>query len=717
MRRKAPSGATPFVVILSLYFLSLSLLPLFSSVFAASDGTYQVVFEEVGQVATSVTYLHLAIDLDLPELSDAVDDYREIMDETFRSATALQLGFGYPDWDAVLANFTKGFQSLQLQFRTRYLMMKKRLDHLMEILPHSAETREHKYETDDVRFRRHTRTKRALPLIIMKGVVGTLVGLYNRRQTGRLRQDLDTTIKWQRRLMATTIEHSKEIRHLQTYYSYLPGLVEKTSFIQPLMVVARFLEIEAKLEKEIQRATAAIQEAQHRRLSISLLNGTRLVSAFERIKDRARELRLDLLIERPSDLFQIEVSYFYDGKDVSLLLHIPMAAPNSLLRLQRFLPFPLSFTDHHFLLPNPSRRLFAISSSEQRLSLELDEADLEGCYRLNTLHLCERLGILSSKIDHTCLGALYNQNFEKATELCHMEVVNSTEKVLQLDGNRYLVYATHSFTAPISCRNLTANEIHFKTGVNQIQLSPSCMLSLQDHVIFADSALQTTNLVKMITWNPNEMEMTQEEKEEAVESIAAAAEDGHVNPSLTNLRQRSGHRRRWIGWIAFLVLTGGLIALAVMYGAPALVYIRKFLVLKKIVKTLRDQIAGLVARLAHDRLGALGTLSRSAQERLVRLASAPPPPPPDRTSSARPGPSRPAGAALPIETEYTDAEDYLPRPSARPGSTPGVQRRASQRRRQRVSGGLLHRGRLLGQRELGRLLLRLRNDRPSASED
>ena len=115
---------------------------------------------------------------------------------------------------------------------------------------------------------------------------------------------------------------------------------------------------------------------------------------------------MELLIEQPSDLFQIEVSYFFDGEDISLLLHVPMAAPNSLLRLQRFLPFPLSFTNTHFLLPRPPKNLFAISSGEPRLSLELNEADLEGCYRLNSLHVCERLGVLSKKTDRSCLEAL-----------------------------------------------------------------------------------------------------------------------------------------------------------------------------------------------------------------------------------------------------------------------------------------------------------------------
>ena len=57
---------TPLGVILVLgQSGSLSLFPI---PFSLADDSYQVVFEDVGQVATSVCYLHLAVDLHFPEV-------------------------------------------------------------------------------------------------------------------------------------------------------------------------------------------------------------------------------------------------------------------------------------------------------------------------------------------------------------------------------------------------------------------------------------------------------------------------------------------------------------------------------------------------------------------------------------------------------------------------------------------------------------------------
>ena len=705
-------GLIPLGKTVSLYFLCLFLLLAVSVLPAEPADTYQVVFEEVGQVATSVSYLHLAIDLHLIDLRRALDDYDVIIDSTFDAVTPLHFPREFTTfekyWNPMMTNFSTEFMTMRNQFRTRHKQLVARLDHLTNILPHTAGNAPEDYQVDDVRFRRHSRTKRALPLVIIKGVVGTLMGLYNRHQTNKLRETLDNTVKEQKRLMVTVASHDKQLDMLKSSYSYLPVIVRETSLMEPMKVLIRLLEIEAMINKEVDRVTHAVQQAQHRRLAISVLSGDKLLKAFERIRLRTKELRLELLVEQPSDLFQIEVSYFFDGRDISLLLHVPMAAPNSLLRLHRFLPFPLSFTSTHFLLPRPDNSLFAISSGDKRLSLELKEADLEGCYHINSLHLCEKLGVLSSNIENSCLGALYNQNFERASDLCRLDVVPPAERVLQLGDNRYLIYALQTFTAPLKCRNFTASEHHFKAGINRVEVSPSCSLSLQEHVIFADSALRLDNQIREISWNPAELGMDPDELADAQESIQSAIEDQHDNPTLANLRQRSGHRRRWVGWTLFFVLLGLLIGVAVKLWILGFLSTRKIWLLKKSVKLIRSQVTAAVSRVVPERLG-----------HSLRL--------PDLPASPRAARSRPLPALLP-STEYSDVDSAYAVEPAGPrhvgvsvtARAPGVRTPHPQRRhRHRATGNLLNRGRQLGRqlgrREVARLLAHLQPERSQES--
>ena len=123
-----------------------------------------------------------------------------------------------------------------------------------------------------------------------------------------------------------------------------------------------------------------------------LLSGNQLRTLYYELIKRAEALQANLLLENPSDLFQIKVSYIYDGEesnDVTLILHVPMAQKRAILCLFRFLPFLLPFSDIHFLVPCPHHNLFAICSNELQLSIDLTEADLEGCYKVSNVHLCE----------------------------------------------------------------------------------------------------------------------------------------------------------------------------------------------------------------------------------------------------------------------------------------------------------------------------------------
>ena len=665
--------------------------------------SYQVVFEDVGQVAPSVTYLHLAVELQIPKIVKAVQEYGNITQVALQNpqphlleSVKLHVHPSFRErlmavWIPLFGNFSKEFKTMESKFLIRHAKLAARVQHLMDILPHSAPSTVHDYAVDDMRVRRSIRQKRGLPLLLIRGVVGTLMGLYSRRKTRKLRDDLDTVIRRQRRILLVQATQSVNMIGMEKAYKFLPTVVEKTSLMAPMRVLLDLLEIEQVLDDEIRKVSAAVQQAQLRRLSIFVLNGTRLNDAFTSIKRRADELKLELLIERPSDLFQIEVSYFFDGTDVSLLLHVPMAAPKSMMRLQRFLPFPLSFTDQHFLLPSPDKNLFAISSGDVRLSMELDEADLEGCYRLNSMHLCERLGVVSLGIESSCLGALYSQNFDRASKLCRMDVVTPSERVLRLGGNRYLVYATTPFTAHIACRNATSNEHHFSVGINRIQLSPSCSVTLQEHVIFVDSALQMDNQVREIIWDPAALKMDPEAMEEVQESIGAATEDGVANPTLKELRRSSGSRRRRVGWTIFFLLTGFVIIVALGTWAFCFLSTHKWWMLKKSVEIIHRQVTDAISSRLH-----LPRLTRSAPATPLPKVKFPRILP--RTTSLFA--SAPPGG---IDSgNASDPSDYAAA-AAEPAEDADPPRR---RRRRRVASFLLHRGSGPGARELARLLRR-----------
>ncbi len=86
-----------------------------------------------------------------------------------------------------------------------------------------------------------------------------------------------------------------------------------------------------QLHLQYQQIVRAVQAAHQHCLLVDLLNATRLQDLFNAAQLKAQINKCQHLLSHPSDLFQIEASYFYNGQDILLLLHIPMTPADSIL--------------------------------------------------------------------------------------------------------------------------------------------------------------------------------------------------------------------------------------------------------------------------------------------------------------------------------------------------------------------------------------------------
>ena len=82
-----------------------------------------------------------------------------------------------------------------------------------------------------------------------------------------------------------------------------------------------FSEIEMSLDtaqNAVTSITNMVQQAQNKRLSVDLLTPDTLKQLFNHLQDQADKQGLELLISKPSDLFQIDTSYLHHIKTILL---------------------------------------------------------------------------------------------------------------------------------------------------------------------------------------------------------------------------------------------------------------------------------------------------------------------------------------------------------------------------------------------------------------
>ncbi len=448
---------------------------------------------------------------------------------------------------------------------------------------------------------RHPERAKRNPLLLVSKVLsrvfGTLMGWFTHRRLNNLRDQIGEVCNQQHRMMQVQQVVLSRLDDLETVLREVVQEMERseTTWVNHFALDHGRIQ----LHFYIQKLTRALQAAHLRRLSVDLLDSTQLRHIFDTATCKAKAHQYQLMLRHPSDLFQIETSYLHNGKDVHLILHVPMVPADSILRLFQLHPFPLPFTETHFVMPDPSNQILAISSGVDRLSTEMSVANLMGCHRINSAYLCERHGIMRQELNSTCLGSLYVQDFAGATQLCEMKIVEQTETVLQLQDNWYLVFSPSAFTSYIICLNNSNSEVFIKTGPNRIFISPSCRMRLKAHVLISDFSLRLDSVIKHYEWDLDEIAFSSEERHVSSRWLEILGTENVGRTTLNSIRQDLAIEQRSTFWLFIFCVIGALVAAILasiaLYGLVARTIVTlKTRILNILLRTLPKPIVHMI---------------------------------------------------------------------------------------------------------------------------
>jgi hypothetical protein len=317
------------------------------------------------------------------------------------------------------------------------------------------------------------------------------MGLYNNAQIDQVQKELYTIIDSHNCLVEVVKLQEQAISTITDEIQDLTAVLHLTILQNPGYTTTRSSRIENQLKHRIEIAVHTIQQAQHQRLAVDFLSAEQLNILFLKLVQQAEQNGCQLLVPHRSDLFQLETSYFFDGADVHLLLHVPMVPKDSLLRLLKLHPFPLPLSGSYVLVPAVREDILTISSGFKRYSAQFSATDLLGCHVINNIYLCEHHGVLNSDLNTTCLGSLYTQDFEAVKKLCELEIHLN---------NWYLVYSRSVQSIPISCLNGTQTKKHLTKGTSRVYISPGCRAHLSTHLIISDISIKLDTDLLHFEW-------------------------------------------------------------------------------------------------------------------------------------------------------------------------------------------------------------------------
>jgi len=367
-------------------------------------------------------------------------------------------------------------------------------------------------------------------------VSGTFLGLYSTIESGLLRARINSLEHANNLLVHLSHRNTKTNREIINNLEQFLHTIDSILIHDAGVLQAQLDRIMTQWELQIRTVLDAVQQAQHHRLAINLLDPDQLQLLHQATLDLAAKNNYQVLPQQLSDYFQLEVSYARSGPDVLLIVHVPCVSTDQLMTIYKFIPFPIplpgsptisQLTIQDSLFPTqtlqdnqlPQIPIDTYSNLTEALFIDLpsdmiainrdqqyrilNQADLAGCLKKNHVFICEKTSVLKTDLGDTCLGALYFRSMVGVQSQCKFDRRPLKEEVYQLSPFSFLVFTPEPYNAQIECRNGNHTPV-FLGRMTKLTIPPHCHLPLRSHFIQPTEhfMLNTKTVLSEWSWNP-----------------------------------------------------------------------------------------------------------------------------------------------------------------------------------------------------------------------
>ena len=357
-------------------------------------------------------------------------------------------------------------------------------------------------------FPRHRLDKRQIdPLGIILGGVGTIWGFFNSHQIANIKQAVLDVKNRQDLIIEVAKLNTQHIDNLEIQTDAVTDALNDLLLNNPAKLLHKINEAFFKVQRSANVINKAIQQAMNHKLSTTLLSSSTLNQIFNGLHDRAIRLDSKLLIEHPSDLYQLECSYVIDANDtISLIVHTPMAQKSQLLNLHQYIPLPLSqsFDSNITLTPKLDNNLLASGPKYEYKTLS--QTELSTCTKLGQNFFSNGRDVIHTDLHDTCLGALFLRQIPGVLKHCQFQIEELKEKVVPIGQDQYIIISPIKFEAIKRCDNGHYESISVD-HVTKITIEEGCIFQTKLNIIQPDINVKDdlTISFRSMDWNIDQL--------------------------------------------------------------------------------------------------------------------------------------------------------------------------------------------------------------------
>ena len=277
-------------------------------------------------------------------------------------------------------------------------------------------------------------------------------------------------------------------------------------------IITQVLTLEDTLKDVTSDVRSIVRAGQRGRLSNELLEAEEVEKLFVYLQTKAEAMGCRMIIEQPSDIFELDSTYGYDdnGETFAIFLHVPMYEKGEELKLWEYVPFPIlqSIALNATILPQTKKENFIAlqpiysEHSQKTVSPHMyrvfDKNELNTCARIRDIYLCGGRNTVRTDITESCIGSLYLKDHRLIAKNCDLEIGQSKEYVAKIDVNKWVVFSPEKFSVNAKCGEVVEN-VRIETQT-LLELAENCKLQLRSTQLTTDVNIHVQYHVKRFEW-------------------------------------------------------------------------------------------------------------------------------------------------------------------------------------------------------------------------
>ena len=238
------------------------------------------------------------------------------------------------------------------------------------------------------------------------------------------------------------------------------------------------------------------------KLSPLLIPVSTIEKALNQAANVAGKKGFVLAISNPIDTYQVETNFVSYNQSITILTHIPVMRPTSLVDLYRYIktPFNIENSEQHVTI-EPEESIIAVNN-DHSLYISMTEDQLNQCSKLHDKLWCPASHISKKSSKRSCIQSLYRKDEKEIRETCDLHAISPDEFLFQISENKFYGFVNQSSDVFITCEPKTFSSMQRNKysdrvkGFFMINMPNSCHGVLPKHVFATVNHMKTFFEVK-----------------------------------------------------------------------------------------------------------------------------------------------------------------------------------------------------------------------------